>query len=38
MILIQSEYPRMIDYYSDLLLDKTKLLEEAQEKKRMGAM
>lgn len=33
--LVQSEYPRMIDYYSHLMLKNTKLLEEAQEKKRM---
>jgi hypothetical protein len=38
MLLIQSEYPRMIDYYNDLLSNKAKLLEEAQEKKRMGVM
>jgi hypothetical protein len=34
---IKSEYPRMINHYSNLLLNKTKLLDEAQEKKRMGA-
>jgi 3-oxoacyl-ACP reductase-like protein len=38
MLLIQSEYPRMIDYYNDLLSNKAKLLEEAQEKKRMGVI
>ena len=33
VLLIQSEYPRMIEFYSDILSKKTELLEEAQQKK-----
>jgi hypothetical protein len=38
MVLIESTYPIMINYYSDMLSNKTKQLEEAQEKKRMGVI
>jgi gluconate kinase len=38
IVMIESTYPIMINYYSDILLNMTKQLEEAQEKKRMGVI
>ena len=38
IVLLESDYPRMIEYYNKKILEKTTLLDEAQQKKLLGAL